>query len=107
MVRWWQRGQSQVNHGWCSCPQPTEGNHAETRNVTNTSPGVPPEDMSFICAVYMPACKSPASAMRVSVDDSPEVSMPLVELTCNQGASGVTLKVHVKVPPPVLVIVID
>src|SRR5438128_2350560 len=43
--------------------------------------------------------------MRVSVGDSPEVSMPLVELTCNEVASDVTLKVHVKVPPPVLVTV--
>ncbi len=88
-------------------PAADRGNHAETRNVTNTSWDLPPEDMIVTCAVYMPACKSPAFATKVSIDESPEVSMPLVELICNQGASGVTLKVHVKVPPPVLVIMID
>src|SRR6266478_317273 len=43
--------------------------------------------------------------MKVSVDEAPEASLPLVGFTCSQLASDGTLKVHVKVPPPVLVTV--
>ena len=78
-------------------------------SVTFTSTGAPPPDAGVIVTVvvYVPADKLLASAVKVTVEDFPPTLLPLAGLTVSQAASDGVFDVHVKMPPPVLVTVID
>ena len=78
-------------------------------SVIFTSTGAPPPDAGVIVTVvvYVPAGKLLASAVNVTVEDFPPVSLSPAGLTASQPASDEVFAVHVKMPPPVLVTVID
>jgi len=90
------------------------GTDAETVSLTITWIGVP-VGTRFIASVglivtavlYTPDCKPVASAVNVSVEDAPGASLSLVEFTRSQPASAGIFTVHVRVPPPAFVMVID
>ncbi len=83
------------------------GTDAETLSLTVTWIGVPPAGMIVTAVLYTPDCKPVASAVNVSVEDAPGVSLSLVEFTRSQPASAGIFTVHVRVPPPAFVMVID
>jgi hypothetical protein len=77
--------------------------------VTVTSIGAPSPDAGVIVTVvvYVPADKLLASVVKVTVEDAPPESLPLAGPTVSQVAADGVLAVHVKVPPPPLVTLID
>ena len=77
--------------------------------MTVTSTAVPSPDAGVIVTVvvYVPADKLLASAVNVTVEDAPPESLPLAGPTVSQVAVDGVLAVHVKVPPPLLVTLID
>ena len=77
--------------------------------MTVTSTGAPSPDAGVIVTVvvYAPTDKLLASAVNMTVEDAPPVSLPPVGPTVSQVASDGMLAVHVKVPPPLLITLID
>lgn len=80
---------------------------AVTVKVTWTGTPAPSAGVIVTVVVYLPADKPVASVVNVIVVDAPAASLPLVGLTCSQEASEGVLAVHVNIPPPVLVTVIE
>ncbi len=88
------------------------GTDAETVSLTITWIGVPVAPRFIVgvivtAVLYTPDCKPVASAVNVSVEDAPGASLSLVEFTRSQPASAGIFSVHVRVPPPAFVMVID
>ena len=79
------------------------GSGVETLSVTVTLIGVPPAGIIVTTVLYIPGCKCVAFTVNVIVDVALDASLSLVGLTCNQGASGGTLAVHVTGSAPGLV----
>ena len=79
------------------------GSGVETLSVTVTSIGAPPAGVIVTMVIYIPGCKCVASTVNVIVDVALDASLSLVGLTCNQGASGGMLTVHVTGSAPGLV----
>ncbi len=87
---------------------PCHGSYV-TVSVTVTSTAVPSPEAGVILTVvvYVPADKLLASAVNVIVEDAPPASPSLAGMTVSQLAADGVLAVHVKVPPPLLVTLID
>lgn len=85
------------------------GAGAVTVSVTFTSTGAPPPDAGVIVTVvvYVPASRLLASAVNVTVEDFPPASLSLAGPTVSQPASDGICAVHFRMPPAVLVTVID
>lgn len=77
--------------------------------MTVTSTGAPSPDAGVIVTVvvYVPVDKLLASVVKVTVEDAPPEALPLAGPTASQVAADGVLAVHVKVPPPLLVTLID
>jgi hypothetical protein len=80
---------------------------AVTVKVTVTWTAAPSAGVIVTVVEYSPAGKPVASAVNVIVVDAPAASLSLVGSICSQEASDGVVAVHVNVPPPVLVTVIE
>lgn len=100
-----------MTHIMCQFPLSLTGavDYQVTVSVTVTSTGAPPpgEGVIVTVVVYVPAARLLASAVNVTVEDFPPTLLSLAGLTVSQAAADGVLAVHVKVPPPLLVTLID